>query len=575
MKKLKISNTLSLPVDTFVTSTQAILAQKGKGKSYTASVQAEELLDAGQQVVVVDPTGAWWGLRSSADGQSKGYPIAILGGEHADVPLEATAGEVIADAIASEHFSAVIDLTLFRKNEALRFMALFLETLYRRNREALHLFIDEADVVAPQKTFSPEQARCLGASEDIVRRGRIRGIGCTLISQRAQVINKDVLSQVDMLTTLGMNHPKDLKAIDDWVAVHGDPKQAEKMIESLPSLPKGDAWVWAPASDLFTRVTIRKRRTFDSGRTPKSGERVSRPKALAEIDIAKLGETIASTVERAKEDDPKLLKVRVAELEKQLAAKKTPAPKVETKTVEKLLVKPAELARGERLVARMEKSAETMRAIADEVLQESKFLRNALNFVSKQPAPAVAPRTGVHRADERRHVDRVAKPTSSARGPMPDGSFTGAQHELLATLAWWRAVGHDEPTKAQVAGKAGWKVKGSHLRNRLAELKGHGVIDYPSAGRIALTDAGAKVAPFPNTSDTLLESLRSSLTGAQREVFDVLVDGRARSREDLAAELGWEPKGSHLRNRLAELSARELVEYPTRGEVAIQPWVIA
>jgi hypothetical protein len=133
--------------------------QKGQGQDLQGEVQAEELLDAHQQIVAVDPTGAWWGLRSSADGKSAGYPIAIFGGEHADVPLEATAGEVIADAIATEHFSAVIDLTLFRKGEALRFMAAFLETLYRKNRAPLHLFIDEADVVAPQKTFGPDEAR--------------------------------------------------------------------------------------------------------------------------------------------------------------------------------------------------------------------------------------------------------------------------------------------------------------------------------------------------------------------------------------------------------------------------------
>lgn len=351
MTKLKISPTLSLPLD-FVTSTQAILAKKGKGKTYKASVQAEELLDANQQIVAIDPTGAWYGLRSSADGKHAGYPVTIFGGEHADVPLEATAGEVIAEAIATEHFSAVIDLTLFRKGEALRFMAAFLETLYRKNREALHLFIDEADVVAPQKTFGPDEARVLGACEDIVRRGRIRGIGCTLITQRPQVLNKNVLSQVDMLTALGMNHPKDIGAIKDWVAVHGDEAQAKQMIADLPSLPIGDAWVWAPAADIFKRVTFRDRRTFDSGKTPKAGERRAVPKVLAPVDLARLGETIAFSVQRAKDNDPKALRARVTELEKQLAAKST--TKIETKTVEKPVIKEAQLIRIEKQLERGE-----------------------------------------------------------------------------------------------------------------------------------------------------------------------------------------------------------------------------
>ena len=75
-------------------------------------VQAEELLERGQQVVIVDPTGAHWGLRTSADGKSAGYAIAIFGGEHGDAPLESTAGEVVADAIATEHFSAILDVTM-------------------------------------------------------------------------------------------------------------------------------------------------------------------------------------------------------------------------------------------------------------------------------------------------------------------------------------------------------------------------------------------------------------------------------------------------------------------------------
>ena len=33
--------------------------------------------------------------------------------------------------------------------------------------------------------------------EDLVRRGRARGLGITLITQRPAVLNKDVLTQVD------------------------------------------------------------------------------------------------------------------------------------------------------------------------------------------------------------------------------------------------------------------------------------------------------------------------------------------------------------------------------------------
>lgn len=308
--KLRVSDDLVLGAD-FVTSTQAILAQKGKGKTHTATVEAEELLDAGQQVVVIDPTDAWFGLRSSPNGKSTGYPIAVFGGDHGDVQLETGGGSVLAEAVVRERFSAILCTETMTKSEELRFVGDFLETLYRKNREAMHLFIDEADQFAPQKPFGGEMKTC-GATDDIVRRGRKKGIGCTLITQRASAINKNVLSQADMLVALGCSHPLDLDAIDKWVRKNADPKLAQEMMKSLPSLPRGEAWVWNPSQSLFKRIAIRQRHTFDSGATPKAGEKKREPKVLAQIDLARLGKSMAEAAERQRESDPKALRAKIA-----------------------------------------------------------------------------------------------------------------------------------------------------------------------------------------------------------------------------------------------------------------------
>ena len=62
MSGLRISKSLSLPIQ-FVTSTTAILARKGSGKTYTAKVLMEELVKAGQQFVALDPVGVMHGIR--------------------------------------------------------------------------------------------------------------------------------------------------------------------------------------------------------------------------------------------------------------------------------------------------------------------------------------------------------------------------------------------------------------------------------------------------------------------------------------------------------------------------------
>jgi DNA helicase HerA-like ATPase len=64
--RLHIGDGFSFPLD-FVTQTQAILAKKRVGKSYTASVEAEELLKAGEAIdrdELDEPTGY---KRSSRD----------------------------------------------------------------------------------------------------------------------------------------------------------------------------------------------------------------------------------------------------------------------------------------------------------------------------------------------------------------------------------------------------------------------------------------------------------------------------------------------------------------------------
>jgi DNA helicase HerA-like ATPase len=168
------------------------------GKTYTALVLAEELLGAGAQVVIADPVGVCWGLRAAANGKDPGLPIIVMGGDHGDVPLEASAGKVIAEFIVDTRSSVVLDLSLLRKGDQVRFMTDFAETLYHRNRQLLHLVLDEADAFAPQRPM-PDQARMLGVVQDLVRRGRARGIGVTLVTQRAAVLWKDVLTQVEVL----------------------------------------------------------------------------------------------------------------------------------------------------------------------------------------------------------------------------------------------------------------------------------------------------------------------------------------------------------------------------------------
>src|SRR5690348_6446760 len=148
--QLSIADGLTLPLES-VTETFAILANRGKGKSNTATVLVEQMHTAGLPVVVLDVKGDWWGIRSSADGKGAGLPFIIFGGDHPDVPLEQTAGALLADLIVDERINAILDLSGMSKTKARQFATDFAERLYKRNRDPLHVVIDEADVLIPQR----------------------------------------------------------------------------------------------------------------------------------------------------------------------------------------------------------------------------------------------------------------------------------------------------------------------------------------------------------------------------------------------------------------------------------------
>lgn len=549
MSKLKIADDFALPADA-VTQTFAVLAKRGVGKSYTASVMAEEMLKAGQCVIALDPTGAWWGLRSD-------FPVIIFGGEHADVPLEESAGEVVARAIVENRFSAVIDLSLFRKGQMIRFMVAFAETLYRLNREAVHLFVDEADAVAPQaKNYGGDENRMLGAMEDIARRGRKRGIGCTLITQRPAVLNKNVLTQCEALVALRLVHPLDIKAIQEWVNVHADPDTAGRMIADLPSLPVGDAWFWAPAWDLFRRVHVRKRETFDSGATPKPGEAAKRPRKLADVDKVALGEQIKATVEKAKADDPKELKRVVADLRKQLAAKPGGASEADLKVAYDRGVA-EEQGRARDLIREM---TNVLRGHGAAIMDKADQF---FAFVDEQVEQHRAALPPVFPSDQPRKPAATPKPAAAPRRETPpaDG-LTAPQQRILDTVLMLDARG----IRADRDCVARWMdlhPNGGSYGANLGHLRSQG---YLADKSFQLTDLGRRTARAPETGlDAALAALPDE---PKRRIVRAVVEAGASglSRDELAERLNLHPNGGSYGANLGWLRTMGLIT--ERGPIA-------
>jgi DNA helicase HerA-like ATPase len=269
---------LTLSLAECSTMTAAVLAKKSSGKTYLSMVLVEEILKAGGgvPVVVVDPMGVWApGLRCLADGTPSPYKVLTLGGPYGDLPLlsfqGAFAGEVVEQL---RPHTVVLDLSDMEPEGQHELVADFGERIYATEKRSPILFVvDEADEFIPQElTGSPHQKRSLKVWDRIVRRGRIKGLGTVLISQRAAVVNKNVLSQIDKLFLLCMVAPSDLDAVESWLRHVVPVSQRSQCLGQLPSLQPGQAFYMAGgASAAFRKFAVKRRGTYDSSRTPEAG----------------------------------------------------------------------------------------------------------------------------------------------------------------------------------------------------------------------------------------------------------------------------------------------------------------
>jgi uncharacterized protein len=570
VSKLRISPDLALPEEA-VTQTFGILAVRGAGKTHTAMVLAEEMGKAGLPFVVIDPVGVWWGLRTSKDGKGPGLAIPVLGGSHGDVPLEKGGGQLVADLVVDERLSCVLDVSGWEaEGHRKEFLLAFAKRLYHRNTEPLHLFLEEADDYLPQRPMRDE-AQLLRAWENIVRRGRARGLGITLISQRSAAVNKNVLTQVETLIVLRTTSPNDRKAIQGWVDYHA---QDKSLVESLPSLPTGEAWVWSPQwLGKVVQIPIRDRETFDSSATPKHGK-ARRAATVADVDLDAIAKAMAATIERAKAEDPKELRRRIAELEKQLKARpaETVVEQVEVPVEVRVEVPVFE----EETLRRMEKALEPAVRVLEEIQEEIQELalkqrmaaeraldhaRDARNRPQARPAPA--PRAHPPQRAQRPPAARTAPPRPlPAPAPDEDAHLKAGARRILETFARHYPM---RMTRSQLGTLARFKIRGGTFQTYFSQLKRLGFLKE-SGGEIQITEAGldyvGHVPQEPMSTEELLEMWRGALKAGARKMLDELVAvyPKGISREDLALVTDMTVTGGTFQTYLATLRRNGLVE---------------
>jgi hypothetical protein len=590
---LVIAPELRMPLDA-VTHTFGIFGQKGSGKSSTAATFVEQGVGAGGRFVIADPTGVWWGLMH--DGVGPGLPGIVFGGEHADVPLNPTAGKVVAEFVVQqdEYPVVVLDMKLMRKAERTKFMLDFLETLYHENREALHVVLDESHQFAPTKAMEGgDQIKLLGAVEDVVALGRSRGLGITMISQRFATLNANVREQIGTLVVHQLVGSLDRKALKGWIDANGDPELEKEALAVMAKLGVGRALVWSPSFlDFFGVVNIDAPQTFDSRATPKVGQRVKKPGKRAKVDLAVLRERMSATIEEAARNDPKKLREQVARLERttrEQAARLEAA--TDGKEAEKMRAEIARLERElaeaagrpvisdkqvkdiERIVARAEKAAavsgDAWESVRGVLVPLAASVQGALG--AAKPPAAVAARPPAP-APARR--DPVPRPEPTTPAPVPDlgAEYDGDVKLKAGARRILEALASHHPmrmTRSQIATIAKLKKTGGTFGSYWSSVNVAGFIEE-SDGTTAITQAGLDylgvVPRAPLTPEELLAMWRDRLKKGAREMLDLLVaqDGQWVEREWLAEQVGKAEKGGTFGSYVSMLKQAGLADVDGR-----------
>lgn len=592
----------------------AILGRRGAGKSGTGRTLFEHELAAGHRCCAIDPKGDWWGIRMAKDGSPSGFAIPIFGGTHGDLELSEDMGEMLGRLIATHDLSCVVDLSAFPSQAAQRrFTRDFAQALYEHNRQPLTLFVDEADQLAPQRVPA-DMAKLLHAMETLIRLGRQRGIFMWMLTQRPQTLNKNLLSQAETLIAMKVTTPHDRGAIRDWMEAH-DPDQAKEVEKQLAKLGVGEAFVWVPAADFLDRVQFPLFQTYDSGRTPKHGEKIEAVR-LPTIDLSGVENALALAAESAaEENEPEGAKAaktgsgrhheravaerdsRIAELEKTVAALKERLARAEhvgffigiqraKQALDDLdAIEPTSTGRFQ-LIEDGKSAVETFREDCQNRSDRTPSHANAVDEAARiDPLVAEAvsrPAAGRTAAATSESMDETAGETAPPprRKVAAEGTadLSGPQEKILAGLAWWQSMGETMPSLPQLAFAARYSPRSTSFEKARGQLRSLDLVEYPKPGLTALTDAGSKVAPTNSLRldhGAIRQQIAARLNGPQTAVFGALVSAwpRGLDLDELAANSGYSPKSTSFEKARGQLRSLGLADYPQPGSTRAEDWL--
>ena len=530
---MKLSNDVAIDLPVLLESRLLVQANSGGGKSWALRRLLEQTADKVQQLVI-DPEGEFATLRERFD-----YVIAAP--HDGDAVATPKTAALLARRLLEAGVSAILNIYDLKAHERQSFVRLFLEALTNAPRALWHpvlIVLDEAHTFAPQVG----SAEASSAVIDVATRGRKRGQGLVLATQRLSKLHKDAAAEMlnKLIGRTGLD--VDVKRAADELGL-----TARDAMDQLRALEPGEFFAFGPALS----PTVRRTRIGPIVTThPKPGQRLMQapPAAskallgqLAKLaDLQREAEQEARTVEELRAENAKLKReVTIA-----------------TKRATEAGVPEAEVERRIRAALAAVPKYAPMTIVSDDAAQK------ALRKIAELAAGAIS-------GEPQRAPRSPLRATTAAGGtalPAPPREGVGALRKgavrILQELAARSPAGY---SRAQVGALTGFTPSGGTFQTYIGDLKRSGAIEERD-GLVYATESGcsslgSSIPKAPTTHEEAMALWRRALRAGAFRMLEAVVDAGPAgiSRDAIADAVGMTSSGGTFQTYLGDLRRNGLV----------------
>lgn len=220
---IDVEYALNFDIDQIAGKNIAVLGITRSGKTNTAMVLTQELLSNSVPCTIVDIDGEYRGLKER-------FPLLIAGRTNSDIKLSIEEAAGLAKDSIEHESSILLDLSDYSEEECHDLLFNYFTTVWElttKRKSAYQIVLEEAHEFIPEGVRTPLK----NALTRIALRGRKRGLGLMLVSQRSAKVSKDALSQCDMLFLHKVIHPADRSVYKSLVPLSG--VEVDRMISDL------------------------------------------------------------------------------------------------------------------------------------------------------------------------------------------------------------------------------------------------------------------------------------------------------------------------------------------------------